>query len=171
MKATRMRHGWVHMFITHRPTLTLQLHNFDLFRTCTVVSALLRGSWQDFNWHNASRGQSTIAELLVYAGQAFQRTLNICIVYRILFQHSIWPPVSRGVVCFSRRYCLAVLLADCHCSTLPAQHCARKQISSVAQQTFALFLIAGCSQLTQTVVWEYDQRRGYTSKRGQQFWR
>jgi len=22
------------MFITHRPTLTLQLHNFDLFRTC-----------------------------------------------------------------------------------------------------------------------------------------
>ena len=24
----------LHMFITHRPTLTLQLHNFDLFRTC-----------------------------------------------------------------------------------------------------------------------------------------
>jgi len=37
MEATRMRHGWVHMFITHRPTLTLQLHNFDLFRTCRTT--------------------------------------------------------------------------------------------------------------------------------------
>jgi len=54
MKATRMRHGWVHMFITHRPTLTLQLYNFDLFRT-----------WQDFNWHDASLGPSAIGELLV----------------------------------------------------------------------------------------------------------
>jgi len=26
------------MFITHRPTLTLQLHNFDLFRTCHTSS-------------------------------------------------------------------------------------------------------------------------------------
>ena len=63
MKATRTRHGWVHMFTTHRPTLTLQLHNFDLFRTCRT--ALLHGNWQDFNWHDASRGPSAIAELLV----------------------------------------------------------------------------------------------------------
>jgi len=54
MKATRTRHGWVHMFTTHRPSLTLQLHNFDLFRACRT--ALLRGNWQDFNWHDASRG-------------------------------------------------------------------------------------------------------------------
>ena len=38
MKATRSRHGWVHMFITHRPTVTLQLHNFDFFRTCRTSS-------------------------------------------------------------------------------------------------------------------------------------
>ena len=38
------------MFTTHRPSLTLQLHNFDLFRTCRT--ALLRGP-------------SAIAELLV----------------------------------------------------------------------------------------------------------
>jgi len=44
MKATRMRHGWVHMFTTHRTTLTLQLHNFDLFRTCRRPTALLRGN-------------------------------------------------------------------------------------------------------------------------------
>jgi len=44
MKATRMRHGWVHMFISHRPTLTLQLHNFDLFRTCT--SSFCTVAWQ-----------------------------------------------------------------------------------------------------------------------------
>ena len=51
------------MFTTHRPTLTIRLHNFDLFRTCRT--ALLRGNWQDFNWHDASRGPSAIAELLV----------------------------------------------------------------------------------------------------------
>ena len=38
MEATRSRHGWVHMFITHRPTVTLQLRNFDLFRTCRTSS-------------------------------------------------------------------------------------------------------------------------------------
>ena len=48
MKATRTRHGSVHVFVTRRPN---QLHNFDLFRTCriSIVSALLRGNWQDFN--------------------------------------------------------------------------------------------------------------------------
>jgi len=39
MKTTRLRHGWVHMFITHRLTLTLQLYNFDLFRTCRTSSS------------------------------------------------------------------------------------------------------------------------------------
>ena len=69
MKATRTRHVWVHMFTTHRLTLTLQLHNFDLFKTCRT--ALLRGNWQDFNWHDASRGQSAIAELLVSCVSVF----------------------------------------------------------------------------------------------------
>jgi len=45
MKATWMRHGWVHMFITHRPTLTMQLHNFDLFRTCRK-SSFSTVAWQ-----------------------------------------------------------------------------------------------------------------------------
>jgi len=74
MKAIRTRHGWVHMFITHRPTLTLQLRNFDLFSTCrTIVSALLRGNWQDFNWHDASRGPSAIAELLVLTVRSHEK--------------------------------------------------------------------------------------------------
>jgi len=39
MEATRSpRHGWVHMCITHCPTVTLQLHNFDFFRTCRTSS-------------------------------------------------------------------------------------------------------------------------------------
>ena len=38
MEATRSRHSWVQMFITHRPTVTLYLHNFDLFRTCRTSS-------------------------------------------------------------------------------------------------------------------------------------
>jgi len=45
MKATRTRHGWVHMFITHRPTLTLQVHNFDLFSTCRT-SSFCTVAWQ-----------------------------------------------------------------------------------------------------------------------------
>jgi len=35
-----------------------------------VVYALLRGSWKDFNWHDASRRPSAIAELLVYRPDA-----------------------------------------------------------------------------------------------------
>ena len=45
MKATWMRHGWVHMFITHQPILTLQLHNLDLFRTCRT-SSFCTVAWQ-----------------------------------------------------------------------------------------------------------------------------
>ena len=45
MKATRMHHSWVHMFITHQPTLTAQLHNFDLFRTCRT-SSFCTVAWQ-----------------------------------------------------------------------------------------------------------------------------
>jgi len=45
MKATRMHHSWVHMFITHQPTLTVQLHNFDLFRTCRT-SSFCTVAWQ-----------------------------------------------------------------------------------------------------------------------------
>jgi len=40
-----MRQDWVHMFITHRPTLTLQHHNFDLFRTCRT-SSFCTVAWQ-----------------------------------------------------------------------------------------------------------------------------
>jgi len=45
------------------------------------------------------------------------------------------------------RYSLAVLLRDCATLTV----CCKQ--SSVVQQTFAL-LVAGCSQRTQTVVWD-----------------
>ena len=45
MKATRSRHGWVHMFITHCFQLSVQLHNFDLFRTCRI-SSFCTVAWQ-----------------------------------------------------------------------------------------------------------------------------
>jgi len=64
MEVTRSRHGWVHMFITHCLTVTLQLHNFDLFRTCRTSSFCT----VVFNWHDASRGPSAIVELLVDSG-------------------------------------------------------------------------------------------------------
>ena len=54
MKATRTLHGWVHMFITHRSTLTLQLHNFDLFRTCRTNS-FCTVAWQLARFHLTRR--------------------------------------------------------------------------------------------------------------------
>ena len=45
MEATRSRHGWVNMFITHCPTVTLQLHNFHLFSTCRTNSFCIV-AWQ-----------------------------------------------------------------------------------------------------------------------------
>jgi len=45
MKASRLRHGWVHLFITHCLHLNLQLHNFDLFRTCRT-SSFCTVAWQ-----------------------------------------------------------------------------------------------------------------------------
>ena len=45
MKATRTHHDWGHMFITHRPTLTLRLPTFHLFRTC-LTSSFCTVAWQ-----------------------------------------------------------------------------------------------------------------------------
>ena len=72
MKATWMRHGWVHMFITHRPTLTIQLLNFDLFRTCRKSSFSIV-AWQLARFQLTQRITrflrfSAIAELLVKIG-------------------------------------------------------------------------------------------------------
>jgi len=60
MEATRSSHGWVHC---------KQPFNF-ITSVCSglvvqVVCALLRGNWQDLNWHDASRRPSAIVELLV----------------------------------------------------------------------------------------------------------
>jgi len=40
MKATRSRHGWMHMFITHRPTVTLQLHDLYVVSSWESVAAV-----------------------------------------------------------------------------------------------------------------------------------
>jgi len=45
MKATQSCRGWVHMFITHCPTLILQLHNLDLYMTCRT-SSFCTVAWQ-----------------------------------------------------------------------------------------------------------------------------
>ena len=54
------------MFTTHRPTLTLQLHNFDLFRTCRT--ALLRGNWQDFDGRLLRRTERQLSVILEIVG-------------------------------------------------------------------------------------------------------
>ena len=86
----------VHMFITHRPTVTPQIHHFYLFRTCRTSSfctVALRGNWQDFNCHDASRGPSAIAELLVVRPMPHRQEDAQCVsVY--LSVHSSMPGVS-----------------------------------------------------------------------------
>jgi len=66
MEATVSRHGWVHMFITHRPTVTLQLHNFESFRTYRTSSFCIV-AWQLARFHLTRRiaRPSAIAELRV----------------------------------------------------------------------------------------------------------
>ena len=67
MEATRSRHGWVHMFITHCPTVTLQLYNFDLFRICRT-SSFCTVAWQLARFQltrRIARSLGDIAELLV----------------------------------------------------------------------------------------------------------
>jgi len=68
VEVTRTRHSWVNMLNMHSP---VQLSNFITLISSglvvQVVSALLRSNWQDFNWHDACRGPSAIAELLVPA--------------------------------------------------------------------------------------------------------
>ena len=52
MKAIRTRYGLVHMFVTHRPTLTLR-HTVDLSTSCRPVASLpALGPWA----HPAERG-------------------------------------------------------------------------------------------------------------------
>ena len=50
------------MFITHCLNFITSICSGLVVQ---VVSALLRGNWQDFNWHDASRSHSAIAALLV----------------------------------------------------------------------------------------------------------
>ena len=54
--------------ITHCLRLSLQLHTIHLVSTCRISSfCTVACNWQDFNWHDASRGPSAIAELLVFS--------------------------------------------------------------------------------------------------------
>jgi len=79
MEPTRLRHGWVHMFITHRPTVTLQLHNFNLFRTCRT-SSFCTVAWQLARFQLIRRiaQSSAIAELLVLVTDQRTKTVNSC---------------------------------------------------------------------------------------------
>jgi len=130
-------HGWhlsrsVHMFIRHRPTLTPN------FITSTYRTALLRGNWQDFNWHDASRSPSAIAELFVFFrtgsmdspdwsrafGSVFKileldlkisADMNQLFPFKLYAEHENWAhPKSRfqnGFVCHSTCHSLWC----CHC--------------------------------------------------------
>ena len=59
-----------------------------------VVSALLRGNWQDFNGHDASRGPSAIAELFVTTAPRYASALQlwscVCVCHKSVFYRNLW---------------------------------------------------------------------------------
>jgi len=103
MKATRTRNGWVHMFITHQPTLTLQFHNFDLFRTCRTTS-LCTVVWQ------LARFQLTrlIARSLgdSWASCAFLLLLLLLLYYMVCRRCHVRVEPSRSQIQTRIRSCL-----------------------------------------------------------------
>ena len=88
MKATPSRHGWVHMFITHRPTATLQLRNFDSFRTCRT------SSFCTVAWQLALRSPSAIAELLALSIRPNGQSEILCTRLK-LYRSSVRPDQSK----------------------------------------------------------------------------
>ena len=77
MKATRSRHGWVHMFITHCPTVTLQLHNFDLFRTCRT-SSFCTVAWQLLRFQLTRRIARSLGDSWASCHQMFVHVTDGC---------------------------------------------------------------------------------------------
>jgi len=80
MEATRSRHGWVHMFITHRPTVTLQLHNFDFFRTCRT-SSFCTVAWQLAKFQLIRRWASCYYWFEANYFRVY--ATNLCLIFRI----------------------------------------------------------------------------------------
>jgi len=88
-----------HVYYTLLPTKLHFMPSIWSGLVIQVVSALLRGNWQDFNWHDASRGPSAIAKLLVFNCNqhfanfetitVFQCCLIILLPY-ILFEKNIY---------------------------------------------------------------------------------
>jgi len=95
MKATRSRHGCVHTFITHCPTVTLQLHNFDLFRTCRT-SSFCTVAWQLARFQLTRR----IARSLGDSWASFVTCLSI-----------LYPPSFDWPLFRSTNYAYAIVLA------------------------------------------------------------
>ena len=77
-KATRSRHGWVHMFITHCPTVNLQLHNFDVFRTCRTSSFCCTVAWQLARFQLTRHIARSLGDswACCFLRQLFQKTLG-----------------------------------------------------------------------------------------------
>jgi len=91
VEATRLRHGWVHRFITHRPTVTLQLPNFDLFRTCRT-SSFCTVAWQQARFQLTRRIARSLgdswASFLVPIFEWIQPTYIFC----LLLSTAQWVP-------------------------------------------------------------------------------
>jgi len=142
MEATGSRHGWVHMFITHRPTVTLQLHNFDLFRTCRTSSFCIV-AWQ-------------LAEVI------FPPLLQPKLVLDLATREGYKAELTGRVVCGWHRMifeCLSVVISISACRSIYSSTCAsavmtpRRRFQSSIQCSFssrttAAFSGSSCTKYT-----------------------
>ena len=99
--------------ITHWPRLNLQVHTIDLVKTCRISSfCTVARQLARFNWHDASRGPSAIAELLVFTPCTLGGRYNTVTFPET---HALQRMIAEGHV-----RCICVWLWVCLCVCLAA---------------------------------------------------
>ena len=108
--------------ITHCLRLNLQLHTIDLVRTCRI-SSFCTVAWQlaRFHyWHDASRGPSAIAELLVRGLPGFLHVLLILNVIRK--KAAAMRPLATSTVATCLWYCKSCTCTKLHLLLFGLRH-------------------------------------------------
>ena len=154
-----------------------------------VVSALLHGNWQDFNWHDALCGPLAIAELLVHKNIQISNqdlilpslrpvTSLVLAIFRLLEWCSPWGSgIASRLACLETVF-LHVLVSALHCqsaaSVLPRVPWHGFVIFGLASalarsQSFCLCLASASGRLYLPAPIVYDTIQ-YETKWNRMFW-
>jgi len=128
MKATLWRCGWMHMFIAPRPTLTVQLHNFDLFRSCRTRS-FWTVAWQ------LARFQLT-RRIVLSLGDGWASCLKLL---RLSYILSCVDNIGNDGPESANATGVSFFFSNCAFVTQPAAQCWTTIVEAVLQTTLNLF--------------------------------